>query len=74
MNEVVRLKKQLDRQQMDTSRKEVHISEIRREADMGLSALEEAENKINIYRREVRHSGISSNRLCHVSCILNDGN
>eukprot|EP00795_Rhopilema_esculentum_P005871 gene5871-11197_t len=63
VNEVVRLKKQLDRQQMDTSRKEVHISEIRREADMGLSALQEAENKINTYRREADGKTEDLNRL-----------
>ena len=53
MNEIVRLKKQLDRQQIDSSRRDVHISEIKKEADMGLSALQEADNKIIVYRREV---------------------
>lgn len=49
----MKLKKQLDRQQLDGSRRDVHISEIRKEADRGLSALHEAENKINLYRKEV---------------------
>ena len=53
VNEVVKLKRQLDRQHLDSSRRDVHISEIRREADKGLTALQEAENKISVYRREV---------------------
>ena len=54
VNEIVRVKKQLDRQQLDSSRKEVHLSEMRQEADKGLDALQDAENKVNVYRREVR--------------------
>ncbi len=55
MNEVVRYKKLLERQQLDSSKREVRVSELRHDAEKGLTALEEADNKISYYRREVRY-------------------
>ena len=70
VNEIVKLKKQLDRQHLDNSRRDAHITEVKREADMGLSALQEADSKISVYRREVswhicyyKHAKCTSKRL-----------
>ena len=53
VSEVVRLKKQVERQDLDTSRREVHFQEIRKEADQGLTALQDAENRINLLKSQV---------------------
>ena len=55
MNEIVSLKKMADLHDRDFARREMQVHQYKNEADKGLTALQEAERKVQNYRVEVKH-------------------
>ena len=56
MNEIVSLKKMADIHDRDHARRELQVHQYKSEADKGLTALQEAERKVQNYRIEVKQS------------------
>ena len=53
MNEIVSLKKFKDSSERESSRREVHVKQVETEANKGLDALREAEERIAMLRTQV---------------------
>ena len=58
VNEVVSLKKMSDRHERDCARRDIQVHQYRSEADKGMTALQEAERKVQNYRVEVSGDAI----------------
>ena len=56
MNEIVSLKKMSDLHDRDSARRDLQVHQYKSEADKGLTALQEAERKVQNYRVEVQKS------------------
>ena len=54
VNEIVSLKKMSDLHERDSARRDQQVHQYKNEADKGLTALQEAERKVQNYRIEVR--------------------
>ena len=67
MNEIVSLKKLKDSSERESSRREVHVKQVETEANKGLDALREAEERIAMLRTQVEDiSGYGIGRI--ISC------
>ena len=53
LNEIVSLKKHKDNSERESSRREVHVKQVETEANKGLDALREAEERIAMLRTQV---------------------
>ena len=53
VNEIVSLKKMSDLRERDSARRDLQVHQYKNEADKGLTALQEAERKVQNYRIEV---------------------
>lgn len=53
VNEIVSLKKQKDSYERESSRREIHVKQIQNEANRGLDALHDSEEKIQILSTQV---------------------
>ena len=53
VNEIVSLKKMSDLRERESARRDVQVHQYKSEADKGLTALQEAERKVQNYRIEV---------------------
>lgn len=53
VNEIVSLKKMSDLHERDCARRDLQVHQYKNEADKGLTALQEAERKVQNYRIEV---------------------
>ena len=53
MNEIVSLKKLTDLRERDSTRRDLQAQQFRVEADKGLTALQDAEHRIQMYRSQV---------------------
>ena len=56
VNEIVSLKKMADLHDRDSARRDLQVHQYKSEADKGLTALQDAERKVQNYRVEVRCS------------------
>ena len=56
VNEIVSLKKFKDSSERESTRREVHVKQVETEANKGLDALREAEERIAMLRTQVNHA------------------
>eukprot|EP00794_Sanderia_malayensis_P010067 gene10067-11095_t len=63
VDEIVRYKKQSERLQQDNTRREIRVSELKNDHERGITALDEAEDKLGYYRRELDAKTEQYNRL-----------
>ena len=54
VNEIVSLKKMADLHDRDSARRDLQVHQYKSEADKGLTALQDADRKVQNYRVEVR--------------------
>ena len=59
VNEIVSLKKKSDLHDRDCARRDLQVHQYKNEADKGLTALQDAERKVQNYRVEVKTSNCS---------------
>ena len=64
VNEIVSLKKMSDLRERESARRDVQVHQYKSEADKGLTALQEAERKVQNYRIEVSRRFTISMVLC----------
>ena len=64
VNEIVSLKKMSDLRERESARQDVQVHQYKSEADKGLTALQEAERKVQNYRIEVSRRFTISMVLC----------
>ena len=64
VNEIVSLKKMSDLRERESARRDVQVHQYKSEADKGLTALQEAERKVQNYRIEVSRRFTISMALC----------
>lgn len=63
VNEIVSLKKMSDLHERDCARRDLQVHQYKNEADKGLTALQEAERKVQNYRIELDHKTEDLNNL-----------
>ncbi|PFX15156.1 hypothetical protein AWC38_SpisGene20639 [Stylophora pistillata] len=63
VNEIVSLKKMSDLRERESARRDVQVHQYKSEADKGLTALQEAERKVQHYRIELDHKTEDLNNL-----------